>query len=325
MTTLRDIADKTGFSVRTVSRALHSNGYASPETRKRVLAAARDAGYHMNPAARALKTGKAQMGSVDISTTDEMYMLAVRGLQERLSEEDYQVQIAFKPKQDIGALLAARPSGVAFLPRWADFPVEKAYGSIEAQGTPCVVVAMEHPTTLDHVAVDRAQGVYEAVRYLAGCGHRRIAYVGMADNSLPDRQWGYQRAIMDLGFEPIICLGDASIEDIYTWGYSAAKAFLAIEPRPDAVQVFSDVVALGFLGSMHGHGVWVPEDVAVVGFDGRSFARATMPPLTTVELPMCEVGRTAAEILLSKMRGEDRPPGGWVHSLTPRLTVRAST
>jgi len=104
----------------------------------------------------------------------------------------------------------------------------------------------------------------------------------------------------------------------------AVECLLALDPRPQAVQVYSDVVATGVLAALHERAVRVPQDIAVVGFDDRHFAALTWPRLTTVAQPNREVGEAAAEILLRKLRGEPPPEGGWSRTLPTRLIVRDS-
>ena len=110
----------------------------------------------------------------------------------------------------------------------------------------------------------------------------------------------------------------------YEGGRKAIDAFLAADPRPDAVQAYTDVMAAGFMASLHDHGLSVPQDVAVVGFDNRRLAELCWPPLTTVSQRNADVGETAAEIVLRRLRGEPPPPEGWSRLLSARVVVRES-
>jgi DNA-binding LacI/PurR family transcriptional regulator len=100
---------------------------------------------------------------------------------------------------------------------------------------------------------------------------------------------------------------------------------LALPKPPDAVQVYCDVMALGFLAGLHRAGVKVPAEMAVVGFDDRRAAALCWPPLTTVAQPNQEAGEAAAEVLLAKIAGQAEPSTGWTRILPTRLVPRETT
>jgi DNA-binding LacI/PurR family transcriptional regulator len=178
------------------------------------------------------------------------------------------------------------------------------------------------PGSLHAVRIDRAHGVRMAVRHLSELGHEKIGYLGgVADRSRLD---GYEAEVAELGIEPIVIDTDAW-EGEFESGWHGGELFLALDPRPDAVQVFSDVTAMGFLAFLHEQGLRVPLDVAVVGFDDRQIASVCWPALTTVAQPNHEVGVAAAEILLDKIGGEPIPAEGWSQTVPTRLVVRDST
>jgi DNA-binding LacI/PurR family transcriptional regulator len=107
--------------------------------------------------------------------------------------------------------------------------------------------------------------------------------------------------------------------------YSAtAEALLAIDPPVDAVQAFSDELAMQLLAALYRRGVGVPDPLAIVGFDDRRAAQWAAPPLTTVAQPSWQVGQAAGEIILRKIAGEATPPGGWSRWLPTRLVRRVS-
>jgi LacI family transcriptional regulator len=220
----------------------------------------------------------------------------------------------------MGALMVRRPAAVALFPGPHALMAGVAAQLAEA-AVPFVALDPKRGEAIDAVWVDRPRGVSDSVRHLAGRGRRRIAYLGpVGDRSRLD---GYDAAMRALDREPLIVTVGGSVE-VRANVAAAVDRLLACEPRPDAVQAYSDVTAMGVLAALHARGIRVPEDVAVVGFDDRDCAALAWPPLTTVAQPNAEVGAAAAEILLAKLAGKPRPEGGWTQILPTRLVVRES-
>jgi LacI family transcriptional regulator len=325
MASLKQIARKAGVSIRTASRALRGSGYVGAGTREKVLGAAKELGYRPNRAARSLRTRRSYEVAVVAWSMDELHMAKVAGFERTLRDADYAVTVLFgrePPGQDaphelIGELIARRPAAAAAFPS-GDAPIGDWVAALADAAIPYVV--FDTTAEADTIRIDRQQGVYEAVLYLAAKGRKRIAYLGTRADAT--RLVGYHRALEQLGREPIyIDLGSGSRRDA---ARDAARAFAELTPRPDAVQAFSDEVAMAFLAGLHDRGVAVPDDVALVGFDDRWAARLCWPPLTTVAQPNWDVGVAAAEMVLRKIAGEAPPPGGWSRSLPTRLVVRES-
>ena len=332
MAGLKDIAKQTGVSVRTVSRALKNEGYVSQEVRERVLAAADELGYRPNRIARALKTRSSFEIAVLMHVVDELHIAKISGLEQRMRDAGYWVSVLIEQDASqtarmddiIDELLSRRPAGIAVFSS-AMFAHPEGFERILAGGIPYVILA-EYEPTLDSIAIDRQQGVYDAINYLVDSGRKRIAYLAEfpkeAKGNLT-RFEGYRRAIAERGLQPILLEGHQA-SDTFESGRQAA---LELGQRPlaiDAVQAFTDVMALGFLAGLHECGIRVPEDVAVIGFDNRSAAAWASPPLTTVAQPNWEVGTAAADVLLAKIRGERPQAGGWSQALPTTLIVRES-
>ncbi|MCD4825503.1 MAG: LacI family transcriptional regulator [Phycisphaerae bacterium] len=329
MAFLKDIAAAAGVSIRTVSRVLKQSGYVNEATRTKVMAAAKQLDYRPSLAARALKTGKSFEVTAIIGSVDELHMEKIAGLEQALRAAGYSVHIFFSTtpadRQDAGdvldAVLQRQPAAIIIFPN-SLLPVKKVKARLAETNTPYVFLDTGHAGT-NTVNIDRQQGVYEAVKYLAAHGRRHIAYMGSPNNNT--RLAGYERAIKELCREPIILATAGNTQqDQYEVGRKNIETFLAANPRPDAVQVFSDVMAMGFLAALHEHGIAVPDDVAVVGFDNRRVAALAWPRLTTVMQPNRELGTVAAEILLSKIAGRKPPADDWYRILSTKLVQRDS-
>lgn len=329
MASLKEIAESTGLSIRTVSRALRGVGSVKGGTRERILECARRLNYRPNLAARSLRTGKSHNLTVLVPTTDELAMNKIAAFEETTREAGYTVDVSFVTGGVAGnpeaaqvlleQVLMKRPAGVMQITA-VESPDFSLTDKLLEAGIPTVCIDFRHAKTAS-VCVDRQQGVYESVHYLARTGRKRIAFLGPVDlKHARTRLDGYDRALQELEQEPqYLSTGKA---DTFQAGREAALVFLSMATRPDAVQVHTDLMALGFLAGLYGHGVCVPRDVAVVGFDNRGASALSAPPLTTVAQPNRDVGRCAAELLLRKISGQRAPHGGWSVVLPTRLEIR---
>jgi DNA-binding LacI/PurR family transcriptional regulator len=318
---LRDIAQRVGVSIRTVSRAIHNSGYVDPDRRQAILQAAKELGYQPDRAARSLRTGRSFEVVVLSQSMDEMRMAVVAAFERVFRGQGYTVSMVFgsvgidRVEDLIREILQRRPAGVLVLVhtlRWFT-PIASA---LEEAGVPAVAVDVDD-TRVDRVCIDRQQGVYEAVRYLHGKGRRRIAYLGPSGSR--NRLDGYERALAELGLEPHYLYAE-SWNDCVRLG----REIRAANPVPDAVQAFSDEWAMRFLAALHEAGVRVPQDVALVGFDDRWMACLAWPALTTVAQPTSEAGEAAAAFLLDRLSATESAPERKVLWLPTRLVVRQS-
>jgi DNA-binding LacI/PurR family transcriptional regulator len=189
---------------------------------------------------------------------------------------------------------------------------------------PIVLINNEHPGEFIHsVSIDNLRAGRDATRHLVELGHKRIGYAGnqfglQADT---DRFSGYRQIIeeADIGFAPeLVVHGDGGPEA----GMRATSRLLALADPPTAVFCFNDMQALGALRAARERGLNVPDDLSVVGLDDLYLSSYTLPPLTTVQQPMHEMGRLAAQILLELLSGKN--PDSRI-TLAGKLVVREST
>ena len=324
MAGLKEVAAASGVSIRTVMRALSGQGYIDSQTRERVVTQAQRLGYRPNLAARSLKTARSFDISVVAWSMDELHIAKIAGLEQTLRHAGYAVNVLLESAANTGGdwlenVLLHRPAGVALFSS-SQFHNEQALRLLDSK-LPYIV--FDAPTgPLDSVRIDRQQGVYEAVLYLAAKGRRAIAYLGtQADRSRLD---GYLRALGQLSRRPIYIEQEEG--DQYAAGIAASQRFseLPKAKRPDAVLAYADEVGLGFMAGLHERGIRIPSDVAVIGFDDRRAAALSWPRLTTVAQPSRELGIAAAEILLRKIKGEVEPSTGWSRTMPTKLVLRES-
>src|SRR5438477_8167360 len=173
------------------------------------------------------------------------------------------------------------------------------------------------------VSVDYARGIDEAVRHLAVLGHRELAYVGGPPEliSAAKRRQAFEtaaRLYIGLSARPRVYLGDFRLES----GLRAGAEILASRPRPTAVVAANDLMALGVVKACRAHGLAIPRDLSVVGFDDIAFASLADPPLSTVCLPRDELAREATAALL---RSLDHDSDAGVPGMVPTYFVARGT
>ncbi len=305
--TLEEISKATGFSVPTVSRALSNSDYpVSPATRKRIVEVAQAMGYKPNLLARSLRTD--QTNTIGVIVDDIMSPFVppiVRGIQDHLKKFDYLSLIInsdWDPQVEqeaINTLLSRPVDGIIFV-EYSHVAVSEA---LERSDKPYVFVHRLFGSSIrNSVVPDDYYGASVAVNHLIALGHRRIAYIHgpQSWHSAQRRLAAYQDALaaQNLVFDPaLIQPGDWEFES----GYTAAQALLRMDELPTAIFAANDLMALGAICAIQDAGLSVPRDIAVVGYDNRDFAKVFRPRLTTVSMPVYEMGRAAAELLLKQI------------------------
>jgi DNA-binding LacI/PurR family transcriptional regulator len=305
--TLEEIAKAAGFSVSTVSRALTNPNYpVNPATRKHINEVAQSMGYKPNIAARSLRTY--QTNTIGIIVDDILSPFVppiVRGIQDYLKQYDYLSLIMnsdWDPdiEQDAINTLLSRPvDGLIF--------VESSHlavnGLLQQSDKPYVFAHRLFGSAIrNSVVPDDYYGAALAVRHLAALGHHRIAYInGPAGwHTAQRRLAAYTDLVAERGLDSdsaLIQPGDWE----YEGGARAVRNLLTLEKMPTAIFAANDLMALGAICTLQDAGLNVPNDTAVVGYDNREFTRIVRPKITTVSMPVYEMGRTSAESLLKQI------------------------
>lgn len=329
MASLREIASAAGVSVRTVRRAFDPAAYVRPQVRQQILAIAQNVEYRPDPIARSLSIQKGCTIAIVVESFYELYINRIEALERTLRQGGYCANFVFEPLTDPDAapilddILRFRPAAVVLMP----LPHGQRLWVMEelrARQVPCLLMdAMHREPHLDGVYIDRPQGVYEAVDYLVRQGRRHIAYLGR-EHSV-SRLDGYCRALAAHGRAPLVVPApDATPEEQLAGGREVGLTLREHYPQVDAVQAYSDVMAMGLMAGLHERGLRIPDDVAVVGFDDRSMAACASPPLTTVAQPNAELGEAAGRMLLRRLAGEFPPDVAQIQVLPTRLVRRQS-
>lgn len=308
--TIRDVAERAGVSVATVSRALNG-GAVMPETVARVRDAAADLGFRPNGVGRSLKTASSRLIGVLIpSLSNPVFAEAVEGIAAGVADAGYSLLFGVSDYhraaegRGIEALLRYRADGLILTV--ADAASSASLDVLEAAEVPYVLVynppgAHGRPT----VTVDNRAAGYAVAARLAGEGHRRLGMIaGRLDDSdrARARHAGFVEGAVALGLEPPILREVPFTRPML----EPVLAALYAEPgAPTALFCSNDMLAIAVIGALAGLGLAVPGDVSVVGFDGIAIGGLLHPSLETVVQPSRELGRTAALRLLRRLAGEE--------------------
>ena len=309
MATIKDVAAKAGVSVATVSRVLNGTAHIREETRRQVEQAIRELRYNPNLLGRNLRRMETKKIMVILSTiSNSFYSRVVRGIEDCAREKGYSVMICTTQDRHEYLLrhmemLQNRTVDGAILMS-CDLESEELERFNREYPLVCACEPVPENSTAACVTIDNVQASYDAVSYLIRSQKKRIALFKAGNNSRSSilREQGYRKALRDNGL-PV----DESmvLQEGYTYkaGIRAAKKLLELPSLPDAVFAVADSVAIGTISELTRHGVRVPEDLSVIGFDNTAISEIFLPPLTTVEQPQYEIGRKAMEILIHKING----------------------
>jgi DNA-binding LacI/PurR family transcriptional regulator len=307
-TTLEEIAKVADVSIATVSRVLtNSNHPISEKTRYRIKKLAEEMGYKPNLVARSLRTDRTYtVGIIADDIVSPFPPPIIRGIQDILTEHNYVGLIVNADRnpeieKDVIDTLLSRPvDGIIFV----ESGHRVATKVLEHSNKPYVFVHRLFETPIKNSVVpDEAYGAALAVKHLVTLGHRRIAHIRGPVRwfASEGRLAGYRSVLETEGIAidaTLIESGDWEVES----GYEAATRLLALEVPPTAIFSANDMMAIGAIYAIQNAGMRIPEDIAVVGYDNREVAWTIKPNLTTVNLPVYEMGRTAAEILLKQLQ-----------------------
>jgi len=324
-----------GVSLSTVSQVLNGrSGYASADTRDRVLEAARQLNYRPNALARGLVTSRTgTLGLVITDITRTLFPKVVAGIEQVASQQSYSVLLtcavtAEAEKRALETLLDKRVDGIIFMSNTTGAESDHIL-ALARQGVPMVAINRSlESSELNQIAWDDIEVGRQATTHLIEQGHRRIAHLAgpltpPRRPSAVNRLAGYHRALEEAG----LSIDERLVVDCgyqYDGGLAAASLLLDLDDPPTAVFAASDSMAVGFMNGLHRRGVRIPDDVSVAGANDDLAAQYVEPPLTTVRVPVAAAGRRAAEIVLAVI---DAPsPAPVVHeTLDVELIVRSST
>jgi LacI family transcriptional regulator len=314
--TIRDVAARAGVSVATVSRVFNQKGPIREETVRRVMDVAGALQYIPHAGARSLSTRSTRtIGVVLPDLHGEFFSEVIRGIDLAARAKGYHLFLSgsHADRDEMRAVVqAVRGMVDGLIVMSPDLDPSALLGELPA-GIP-VVLLNAKVDGRPSITIDNAGGARDVVRHLASLGHTHIAFIsGPPKNAdAEQRRRGFRAGVKAHGIQGVECAGDFKEDS----GYEAGKEIAAMKPRPTAVFAANDSMAIGALSAFRDARVRVPDQIALVGFDDIPIARFLDPPLTTVKVPIAELGRRGLQILV----GEDSHPA----RLETTLVVRRS-
>ena len=312
--TLHDVAREAGVSVSTVSRALNDQPFVRAEVRDRVLSASEALGYRPDVAARSMRTGTTgAVGLVVSDISNPLFASIAKAADLALSPRGYALMIAnsandpdheaelisaFRQRRLDGLMIATANEGAPGL------------GDRVAAFHASVLLDREVPgSRADAVLSDHGAGLREAIRHLAGLGHRRIALIagtpGQRGSRVRIQTYDEELALLRIAGDPALCrAGEMTVED----GYRALGEVLALADPPTAIIAGNNQLFAGLFAAIRDLGLRIPDDLSVVACEETELTVLHNPPLDVVRRDLDELGRTAAELLLERLNASRRRP-----------------
>lgn len=307
MSNIREVARVAGVSVATVSRTLSHPDKVSESSRKKVQDAIAKVNYRPNMLARNFRSARSYSLVVlvpDIS--NPFFSQVIRSVELQAQKKGYSVLLgdtqdnSTREKEYIRLVETRLADGIIQLR-----PVSEEFQQDCNFSFPYLHLCATESTPGPCIRVDNVTAFQHMVEYLISLGHRRIGLItGLKGNPHTiDRMKGYRKALEDAGIafdEKLIAEGEYTI-----WsGVNAADKLCKQPELPTAIACMNDEMAIGTIQSLKSHGLRIPEDVSVTGFDDISYARYCDPPLTTIAQPAADMGAIAVDLLLRLIEGE---------------------
>jgi LacI family transcriptional regulator len=325
---LRDVAKAAKVSVGTVSNVLNRSEVVAPKTLARVQATIKELGFVPNGFARNLRSGQSRtLGLIVPDVSNPFFTEVARGVEDAASKRDYAVflcnsdESATKEERYVNVLIQQQVRGVLITP--ADMKSDRL-DVMRDRGISVALLDREIKGRKQcSVSVDDVHGGQIAIEYLAGLGHKNIAWV-CGPESIPqvaDRGAGVAKAAKVSGskIETIrVSLMNA------TNGEEAARRILELDMLPTAIFCANDLLALGVMRALLASKVRIPEQVSVLGYDNIEFAPSAAVPLSSIAQPSYQMGVTAADLLLNECEDGDSHEHQQIR-FQPQLVERAST
>ena len=328
MVTIKDVAREANVSVATVSRVLNGSGPVAEETRRIIREIAGRMRYVPHSGARSLITSKTQtLGVLLPDLYGEFFSEVIRGMDDTAQRHGFHLLIsrAYADRHGIETAIRAmrgRVDGVVVMS-----PDLDAESLLNVPSTIPVVLlcSVSRGNEIDSLTIQNCRGAREMTTHLLSLGHRRIAIIkGSPRNyDAAERLRGYRMALREAGIKPDLSL-EREGDFTEAGGYTATLELLAMTERPTAIFAANDSMAIGALSALRESGVEVPGDIAVAGFDDIPLARYLDPPLSSVHVPICELGARAVELLLHGITHKNRHPRRR-ERVSTNLVIRRST
>jgi len=323
---MKEVAERAGVSVATVSYVLNDAHKVRPQTEQKVLAAARELGYARNTAARSLAIGRSSLLGLIVPDIGNPFFpeitkafqdaASLAGMETIVMNTNYDAQ---RTRNTIDRLVSLQVPGAAFLTSQVDGAIRRAL----ADKGICAVY-LDHGVAGPHIssiAIDYRHGILSAVEHLSQLGHKRIGFIGGPAQGAAAR---LRKAAFVEGIDGVPGAETRSVDSDFSvqGGYfSCSRLLNGFEAT--AVMAANDLMAIGALHCAYDRRISVPADLSIVGFDDITFAQFTQPALTTIAVPRAEIGKLAFQSLFDLMTDPAR--AGVEHPVQTTLCIRQTT
>lgn len=328
--TIYDVAREANVSMATVSRVVNGNQNVKPATRKKVLEVIERLEYRPNAVARGLASKKTTtVGVIIPDIANNVYAELARGIEDIATMYRYNIILANSDQNEnkeltlLDTMLGKQVDGIVMM---SDEVGEKLQKEIAHSPVPVVLAgSVDETKTIASVNIDYFKAAYEAVQLLIANGHTRIAQVTGPLSYTINRLYkvgAYKQALTDANItidEELIITDDAGYDD----GLESFAILHKLDNPPTAYFAGSDELALGIIHAVQDAGLRVPEDIEVISFENSKLARMVRPQLTSIALPLYDIGAVAMRLLTKLMSKEEVQDEMVI--LPHRLEIRQST
>lgn len=328
---IRDVAERAGVSIATVSRTVNGISTVAPNLAERVWSAIKEVGYVPNTQARALVSGRSRLlGLVVSEITNPFFPELVQEFENLAVEQGYEVFIgstnydAVRTEALIRRMLQRGVDGMAIMTFGIE---EELIQKLVQRAFPLVFVdAGPDLPNIRVLKVDYGVGIREAVQHLAALGHRQIAFISgpLQMRSAVARRDAFLGAMAELG---LTVPAEHLVEGTHTMegGIKASELLSQLAELPTAIVCSNDMTAIGVLHGLHRTTHAVPNDVSVVGFDDIHLAQFVLPPLTTVQMSCKQLATAAVSALRAGIEPDNPHSQQKEWQISTHLVVRQST
>ncbi|MGM0874754.1 MAG: LacI family DNA-binding transcriptional regulator [Bacillota bacterium] len=330
MATISDVAKLSGLSKTTVSRVINNHPYVSKRIREQVLNAMKELGYTPNPSARRLRGQlTTTLGVIVPRIVNPFFSYLVNSIEQTAYHKGYQVLICQSNEDKakeiafLNLLKTKQVDGIIMTSIENDWNIIKPYTNY---GPILLCNEYLNNANVPMIRLDQYKGAYLGAKHLIERDHQKIAYCtgGLFDEQGKDkdRNQGFQKALKDVGIElnpKWIFVNRHTIED----GKQVLRQILEMNDRPTAVFTGSDEIAAGMMIEAKEHGLIVPDDIAIIGFDDQPIAEMLDPKLTTIRQTVDQMGEKAVEVIIEMLNNPEMEIKNY--ELPIELVVRKST
>ncbi|MGW7241626.1 LacI family DNA-binding transcriptional regulator [Streptomyces sp. NPDC054804] len=314
---LRDVAERAGVSIKTVSNVVNNYPHVTPAMRARVQAAIDELGYRPNLTARHLRKGRTGIIALAVPELGNPYFAELAGaVIDAAAEHEFTVLLDHTRGEREQEILVSQGFRGGVIDGLILSPLTLEAEDLQGRSADVPLVLLgerEYGLPFDHIAIDNVAAARCAVRHLLGRGRTRIAYLGARTDSVNQpahlRLDGWRAELAAAG----VPAPDSLVVPVGGWdrddGARAMAELLDSGVRPDAVFAFNDLIAIGAMRVLHERGLRVPWDVAVVGFDDIAEGRFGAVTLTTVSPDKQAIAKMAVASLLRSLSGREEPGG----------------